>query len=164
VARGLLGTALTLLAAAYSLQLVVLHRTLDAELRLATSAVAQVEPGSTLLPMVFDRVGSSWCVAVFLHVAGRYGTARDCIDLANYEARTDHFPVALRRESAPRPDLDVGTGNPCDVDLDRHAADVDAILTWGLSPGSTCEGKILAHYAPVARTDRLAVYRRQTPG
>ena len=80
---------------------------LQDQIRAYVHAARNVPAGSTLLPLVFDRYGHdadgrrlSDVVEAFYTTSGYIVADRRIIDLHNYEAHTDHFPLLYR------PDLD----------------------------------------------------------
>jgi hypothetical protein len=122
-----------------------------------------IEPNHTLLPLNFmqpnvspdgkrlsDRVGP------FRHAAGHIAATRHIVNLKNYEASTDYFPILYRPEVNPyqlmgkdERVLDHGLDTvPPRVDFLEYTArtgmSVDYILIWGLRPEQHTESATLA--------------------
>jgi hypothetical protein len=109
------------------------------------SLAPHVERGRTLLPLVLTSgrdVDRERLVplnfAPFLHAAGYVAATRDAIDLTNYEANTDLFPLRFRPERNPFVALGRGRGiegegpPPCaDLEGGGDAIPVDYVLLWG---------------------------------
>jgi hypothetical protein len=138
------------LAAIIALGFVVSHalkyREFAPQLREFVSAGDQIKPNSTFLPLIFAPQGrdanarpSSIDVAPFYMASGYIAVARDSVDLRNYEANTDHFPVRFLPERNPYEKLAVGKGFetiPPTIDLAKFAGaggQVDYVLLWGMT-------------------------------
>lgn len=71
--------------------------------------------------------------------AGYIAAERDAVDLRNYEANTDHFPMRFVPRLNPYRELAVGMGFdevPPKIDLERFrraGGEVEYILLWGVS-------------------------------
>jgi hypothetical protein len=72
------------------------------------SAAPLIEPNSTVLPLCFAQGGRapdgdvfSPRVRLFLHAAGHLAVQTGAIDLTNYEANTDYFPMEFRPDKNP---------------------------------------------------------------
>ena len=122
------------------------YREFAPQLREFVSAGDQIKPNTTFLPLIFAPRGcdargkpSSIDVSPFYMASGYIAAARGAVDLRNYEANTDHFPVRFLPERNPYDKLAVGKGFdmiPPRIDLARFRAaggEVDYILLWGVS-------------------------------
>jgi hypothetical protein len=72
------------------------------------SVTPYIEANRTVLPLTFAPSGPkegghgpSGKVGSFLHAAGHIAVHTDCIDLGNYEANTDYFPLIFRPAANP---------------------------------------------------------------
>jgi hypothetical protein len=110
------------------------------------SAGDQIKPNSTFLPLIFAPRGcdargkpSSIDVSPFYMASGYIAASRGAVDLRNYEANTDHFPVRFLPERNPYETLAVGKGLdmiPPRIDLQKFRAaggEVDYIMLWGVT-------------------------------
>ncbi|HSI36958.1 MAG: hypothetical protein ACAI43_19995, partial [Phycisphaerae bacterium] len=76
----------------------------------------------------------------FYMASGYVAVRRGAVDLRNYEARTDHFPVRFRDEVSPFAHLTSGNGLeqiPPRVlfdEFERAGGRVDYVLIWGRAP------------------------------
>lgn len=105
----------------------------------------QIQPNTTFLPLIFAPQGrgamakpTSVDVAPFYMASGYIAVARQSVDLRNYEAKTDHFPVRFRPELNPYLHLAVEDGLdriPPRIDLAKYeglGGRVDYVLIWGI--------------------------------
>jgi hypothetical protein len=105
----------------------------------------QIAPKSTVLPLIFSPHGlndwgkpTSIDIAPFYMISGYVAAQRNAVDLRNYEARTDHFPVRFRPQLNPYKHLAVGQGLdqvPPKIDIAnfrKHGGEVDYVLIWGI--------------------------------
>jgi hypothetical protein len=104
-----------------------------------------IAPKSTFLPLIYSPHGlndwnkpSSTDAAPFYMISGYIAAQRDAVDLRNYEARTDHFPVRFRPELSPYKHLAVARGLdeiPPKIDIAnfrKHGGEIDYILIWAI--------------------------------
>jgi hypothetical protein len=115
------------------------------------SVGGELKPDRTLLPLTFARqlrakgLGDAK-VGVFRHAAGYLAAQRGVIDLENYEAHTDYFPVRFLPQIDPFNHLGTGGGGvdeglqaePPQIDLRRYVDEtgrsVDYVLLWQVLP------------------------------
>ncbi|HSI36642.1 MAG TPA: hypothetical protein VK986_23855, partial [Tepidisphaeraceae bacterium] len=93
------------------------YRQFKPQLAEFVAAGDHIERGSTFLPLTFapqgrDAAGRPTAsdVAPFYMASGYVAVRRGAVDLRNYEARTDHFPVRFRDEVSPFAHLTSGNG------------------------------------------------------
>jgi hypothetical protein len=82
-----------------------------------------------------------------MHAGGYLAAEHDAIDLSNYEANTDHFPVLFRAETNPYAVLGRGIElQPACVNLNESGrVRVDYVLMWGdlnSMPGNACADEL----------------------
>lgn len=141
------------------------YREFAPQLRDFISAGQSIKPNSTFLPLIFAPTGrnafgkpSSTDVAPFYMASGYIAVERNAVDLRNYEANTDHFPVRFRPEINPYTHLAVGTGLdqiPPVIDIGNFRArggQVDYVLIFGMSEGLRNEAGTKALYAHLRET------------
>jgi hypothetical protein len=110
------------------------------------SAGDQIKRNTTFLPLIFSPRGcdangkaTSIDVSPFYMASGYIAAAREAVDLRNYEANTDHFPVRFVPGLNPYEELAVGEGLnevPPHVDFEKFrkaGGEVDYVLLWGVS-------------------------------
>ena len=76
------------------------------------SVAPHLQPDTTLLPISSDDDGHTVSgrpiarhnLHLFLHASGYLTAERGCVDLSNYEARLDYFPVAFKPATLPAMD------------------------------------------------------------
>jgi hypothetical protein len=108
-------------------------------------AGGQIAPNRTFLPLVYSVHGlndsgkpSSTDAAPFYMISGYIAAQRNALDLRNYEARTDHFPVRFRAKLNPYKHLAVGRGLdeiPPKIDIAnfrRQGGEIDYVLIWAI--------------------------------
>ncbi|MDB5323199.1 MAG: hypothetical protein JWN40_4830 [Phycisphaerales bacterium] len=136
----------TIIALAFVASHALKYREFAPQLREFVSAGDHIRPNSTFLPLIFapqgcDAAGrpSSIDVAPFYMASGYIAAARESVDLRNYEANTDHFPVRFLPDRNPYDYLAVGKGLesiPPKIDLPKFRAaggQVDYVLVWGMT-------------------------------
>jgi hypothetical protein len=123
------------------------YREFAPQLREFVATGQAIDRNSTFLPLIFAPRGctpagrpSSIDVSPFYMASGYIAVSRDAVDLRNYEANTDHFPVRFREVLNPYTELAVGRLGldrvPPEIDLAHFRAkggEADYILLWGLS-------------------------------
>jgi hypothetical protein len=123
------------------------YREFAPQLREFVGAGQAIDRNSTFLPLIFAPRGrtpagqqSSIDVSPFYMASGYIAVSRDAVDLRNYEANTDHFPVRFRDGLNPYKELAVGPVGldrpPPVIDLAHFRAkggEADYILLWGVS-------------------------------
>lgn len=84
------------------------HRELNAELQDVYAVSSQLMPGSTIVPLVYashvqedDDSSLLSHIRYMLHSVGYAAAEHDLMDLSNYEARTDYFPLRYRAAHNP---------------------------------------------------------------
>lgn len=141
-----------LVAVGIALMLLGLHTMKYAELNNYLeeylSGMHLIKPNTTLLPLSFSHHGQtpdgrslSWRIEPFSYASGYIAVKRNIVDLANYEAALDYFPIIYRPNL--NPDLHIGVGqqknfvaDPPQVNFltypQRTGGSVDYVLVWGL--------------------------------
>jgi hypothetical protein len=94
------------------------------------SCRAQVGHSNTLIPLVFQRYEPSSKIPVFVHAVNYYCLNNFNIDLANYEADKDYFPVRFV-EGLERPDVYRIFDSPNTLDFPSLARYVKYIVAFG---------------------------------
>jgi hypothetical protein len=121
------------------------YRRLDGDLDEYLSAAPYVASGTTLLSLSYANFGPrdergktpSWKVRPFVHASGRLAAARGIVDLDDYQAGRDYFPVRYRPTCDPFVgDFDVSPeSEPPRFDVAgyrrRPGCEIDYVLTWG---------------------------------
>jgi hypothetical protein len=139
------------------------YRQFSPQLHEFVSAGREIRRNSTFLPLIFAPRGidargkaTSIDVAPFYMAAGYIAADRDAVDLRNYEANTDHFPVRFVKGLNPYEELAVGEGFdeiPPRVDFEkfrRAGGEVDYVLLWGVTDAWRKEEGTVALYRQLA--------------
>ncbi len=139
------------------------YRQFSPQLREFVSAGKEIRPNSTFLPLIFAPRGidaqgkaTSIDVAPFYMAAGYIAAERNAVDLRNYEANTDHFPVRFVKAVNPYEQLAVGEGLdsiPPKVDFERFrkaGGEVDYVLLWGVTDQWRKDEETIALYRQLA--------------
>ena len=134
-----------LVAVGIALMLLGLHTIKYAEfnnyLEEYVSGMHLIKPNTTLLPIHFASF-SSWRIEPFVCANGYIAAQRDVIDLGNYEAQLDHFPILFRPNL--NPDLHIKIKQQGDIVVQpprvdfltypqRTGGSVDYVLLWHLN-------------------------------
>jgi hypothetical protein len=147
-----------------------------------TSGAHLIEANTTLLalPFVDERTASGRMISpripIFMHTSGYIAAERQVVDLRNYEATTDYFPLRFRPSVDPTVRLGVDGrlwGLPPCVDVagyrQRTGAEVDYVLIWDASEeqkqtecGSLLFGELERGYELLLTSSRglMRLYRR----
>ena len=98
-----------------------------------TEGMEHVVPGETVLPIIADVMGGdSDAIAIYLHAVSYYALEGGALNLANYEAGTDYFPVRFRPGRDPYRLLGDGwTRARGEFDPDGYPEPIDILLVWG---------------------------------
>jgi hypothetical protein len=117
----------------------------DSLVREYVSASSAIEGNRTLLALNFLQYGPDLPghgripadVHIFQHTSGYIASGRNVVDLANYEANTEDFPVEFRQPMNPYKklgDIENNQGRISQVNLSGYGTDggtVDYVLLWG---------------------------------
>ena len=125
---------------------------LNEYLRDYLSGADRIESGKTILPVSFLSPGHplesalAWRVDFFAHTGGYLAAAKGDVDLRNYEARLDYFPLTYRPNKNPYRFIGIGGREaPLPPDLDilgysgRTGGRVDYVLLWCHDPEHNTE-------------------------
>lgn len=135
----------------------------DRETRPASLVARRVPRRATFVSVVLPHRRPASSQRLFHHVDGYAAVERRLVDLSNYEADSDFFPVSFRTEIA-RPDVHVLTSRPAEVDLAALRPVIDAVIVHGDLPrGKPLTRSLRTHYRRVARRGAHAVWLRIEP-
>jgi len=139
------------------------YREFAPQLREFVLAGDNIKANTTFLPLIFAPRGcnaqgkeSSVDVSPFYMASGYIAVARQAVDLRNYEADTDHFPVRFVPKLNPYEHLAVGgfdTLRP-NIDIDgfrRLGGEVDYVLLWGVTDDVKKDVETVALYEQLAK-------------
>ena len=109
-------------------------RSLNKYLNAFVVAVPQIEPNKVLLPIVIGRNGPSLKVGIFEHSDNYYTLDNGGINVMNYEAEYDYFPVKFKANFQPPLDTPLWVesifSHPERVNLCAYASHIDYLLIW----------------------------------
>lgn len=141
---------------------------LNAQLDDLNSLASQIHPNAVIMPLNFSDKGhkkdanSLSQIRVTLHGAGYLAADRAAIDLANYEAYTDYFPMRFRADKSPQKfATKLSSGAPrvkLDAYFQKTGVRVDYVLLLaqdqpfqtGLGPPASILTQLTSNYMPVA--------------
>jgi hypothetical protein len=158
--RAALVTLLSILAIANAAITFERVRHFGHELETIVRTFRSMEPGTTVLPLLFERPYSASYVNVFAHFSGYVALDRRMVDLSNYEPSTHYFPIADRVPVIGSHEVDT---NPGGIDLGHPAARADYVITWQLPDDAPNRGSLRSYYRLVRESGGLNIYRRQAP-
>jgi hypothetical protein len=136
------------------------HRVLDGEIQEYLAGLEGVPPHARLLPLTFDKHGSSAVIPVLGHAASYAALQKSLIDWDNYEATVGFFPLRFRR-SVPKLDTGLIETQTADVPVKRYKAQVDYIYTWKMPPGLPLEERLARHYDTVWKENGGILWKRK---
>jgi hypothetical protein len=145
-----------------AVNLVVLDRSFavaNKDLSDFVSCRPQAGHANTLIPLVFRRSEPSSRIPVFVHASDYYCLNNFNINLANYEADKDYFPLRFR-EGVERPDPYRVFDVPASLDFDRLAGYVKFIVAYGTN--DEVMAKCQASYLTACQKGRTRVLRSRT--
>jgi hypothetical protein len=109
-------------------------RSLNKYLNAFVVAVPQIEPNKVLLPIVIGRNGPSLKVGIFEHSDNYYTLDNGGINVMNYEAEYDYFPVKFKANFQPPLDTPLWVesifSHPERVNFCAYASHIDYLLIW----------------------------------
>ena len=177
-----IGICLTLILLGLNLKS---YNLLNRDLRDFGLARDLVAPGSLILPLDLAPVARVQDpleafpsrVDPFIHASGYVAAGRGTVDLSDYEAMSDHFPLRFKPMRDPLGLAEVAQWNPGKLDPAAYeqmtGKKIDAILIWDGAHRLTSDPalaqlrELLAsryEQAPIPEaSDRLRLYRRQGP-
>jgi len=125
------------------------------------SGAAVLRPNSTLLPLVYDPRGPGRLRHLYgeplRHIASLAAVMRDCVNLDNYEAQTDLFPVTFHGDRNPGVFIGAMEESPPRVRLDSPR--IDYLLVWDPQHSAPAPPP---RFAPVfsSPAGRMRIYRQ----
>ena len=136
------------------------HRVLDGEIQEYLAGLEGVPRHARLLPLMFDKHGSSAVIPVLGHAASYAALEKSLIDWDNYEATVGFFPLRFRR-SVPKLDTALIETQTADVPVKRYKAQADYIYTWKMPPGLPLEERLARHYDAVWKENGGILWKRK---
>lgn len=133
-----------------------LGRGLEARVRLFDV----LEPETALLPLYFTPAPSPSIVDVYVHAISYVALEERLVDHANYEPGAHYFPVATRDDSLRASEVEYAPGS---IDLARHAARAEYVVTRGLPDDSQQRRDLDQRYRLIKETGDLRIHRRKAP-
>jgi hypothetical protein len=135
-------------------------RSTDREVQVFLAATRPIEPGTRVLPILYDHRASIGLVGFLDHAFARAATEKGLIDWSNYEVLTDHFPVRLRPR-APRFDGYTLMTMPWNFDVQFRRRQVDYVFSWKVPPRSPLARRLRHTYALVSMEGDACLYERK---
>lgn len=159
--RKALVTALSVVAVVNVLAYVQWYQEADRDVQsfLAIFAQGRIEPGSRVLPALFDRSASVGVVGLLGHAIDRAAVASRFLDWGHYEAQFDLFPVQYR-PGVVYPKLRTVEITPGDLDVEALRDQIDYVFCWKMPPGSPLAARLRKGYTLVAEQAPARIYRR----
>jgi len=132
-------------------------RSADREVRTFLAATRGIEPGTRVLPILYDRRPSIGRMGILDHAFARAATEKGLVDWSNYEASTDLFPVRLR-PSAPRINGYVLAALPESLNVRAYRDQIDYVFAWKVPPGSPLARRLRRSYVLVSEEGPARLY------
>jgi len=115
-----------------------------------------MERGSTYIPLIMERCKPSSVIPYLLHAADYYGLNNGNVDLADYEANRDYFPLRFRK-GVERPDVGLVIDEPELLDYARLSRYVRFILVCGRNP--KVMDQVRTHYSLVWKNAKVRLFQ-----
>jgi hypothetical protein len=135
-------------------------RSTDHEVQVFLAATRGIEPGTRVLPILWDHHASIGLVSYLDHAFARAATEKGLVDWSNYEATTDHFPVRLRPR-APKFDGYTLMAMPWNYDVRFRRHQIDYVFSWKVPPQSPLARRLRHTYTLVAMEGDACLYERK---
>ncbi|HKV12089.1 MAG TPA: hypothetical protein VJ725_28345 [Thermoanaerobaculia bacterium] len=136
------------------------HRVLDGEIQEYLAGLEGVPPHARLLPLTFDKNGSSAVIPVLYHAASYAALEKSLVDWDNYEATIGYFPLRFRR-SVPRIDVGLIETRAAGFPVKRYKRQVDYVYTWKMPPDLPLEDQLAVHYGAVWSENGGILWKRK---
>jgi hypothetical protein len=152
-----LPAVLALVAAVHAVAYVHWYRQADRDVQAFLAAARPIEPGSRVLPVLFDRHASVGVQALLGHAIDRLAVEKGLLDWGDYEAQSGLFPVRFR-PGVPFPSLWQLEVVPAELDVDTHRDQIDAVFCWKMPPDSPLADRLRRHYVLVNERGPARLY------
>lgn len=119
-----------------------------------------IEPGTTMLPLIFERPHSHSFVNVFAHFMGYVALEKRLVDVGNWEPFAGYFPIARRVPVYGSHSIENAPGH---FDLTQPAANTEYVVTHRFPKDAANRGELRMRYRLIAETGDYHIYRRQSP-
>lgn len=126
-----------------------------------TSGIDLVGRGATILPVSFDHKGEAGRVGIYRHAVSYYSIARGAINLANYEADKDYFPLMYKRELNPFAAMGQVESQRGNLRPEKYPRRIDYMLLWSAPAEFPARGWIEENFDLVHSQGRLTLYRNR---
>jgi hypothetical protein len=135
---------------------------MDPILTACVHTLDKVAPRSRVLPLYFDHPGFCVRLGVLGHTIDYAAIDKGLIDLDNYEAATDLFPVRFTpRLAKGRPGTYVLEAAPGDLRVHRYLHLADYIFSWAMPEDAPVRGRILHYYDQIFALGPVRLFARQ---
>ncbi|HEX3526175.1 MAG TPA: hypothetical protein VH988_03835 [Thermoanaerobaculia bacterium] len=136
-------------------------RSLDQDAGQVIAAADGIEPGATVLSLMFDQFPDTPGPVMRIHTFNRVDTEKGLVDWSDYEAVSGVFPVRFR-EGVSVPPLWEIQRDPDRIDIDRYAAATDYVYCFKMPPDSDLAGRLTQQYDLVRQVGEARLYQRRT--
>ena len=137
-------------------------RVLNTELREFTALTQSIGKKKIVLPFFFNGNGKAFRIGIFVNAANYYCLNNGGINLGNYEAQFDYFPINFKDDFQPPIDqkewVQAVHWKAREIDICGYAEKVDYILIWGDADKITAES-LKDCYQLISSKGRLKLYK-----
>jgi hypothetical protein len=161
--RGALVTVLALVAVVNAAAYVHWYRQADRDVQAFLAAARPIQPGSRVLPALFDRRASIGVQPLLGHAIDRLALEKGLLDWGSYEAQTGLFPIRFR-PGVPYPSLWQLEVMPAELDVDTHRDQIDAVFCWKMPPDSPLAARLRRHYGLMNEQGPARLYEVMSAG
>jgi hypothetical protein len=158
--RRAVAAGLALLAAWNVETVIAAYREREREVKAFLAAADGIAPNTRVVALVFGPGGELPPPVDLFHAFDRAAAARGLVDLDDYEAATDHFPVRFRA-SVFRPPTAAIAEAPASVDPRSLGGEIDFFYCWNVRPGSAVALWLERRYRLVREEGAAQLYERR---
>lgn len=158
--RSALFAVLSLLAIANAVMAFERVRSLGRAMEQLVRTFEPIAPGTTMLPLIFERPHSHSFVNVLAHFMSYVALEKQLVDVGNYEPSARYFPIA---ERVPVSGSHAIENNPGHFDLTQPAVHADYVVTHRLSESAPNRAALRMLYRLIHEAGDFQIYRRQSP-
>jgi hypothetical protein len=133
------------------------YRAVDREVDAFLAAAPGIEPGSRVVPLLFERKASLGVLGYLGHAISYPAAEKGFVDWGNYEAQTALFPVRFRR-GLERPDTGPLEIAPWYMDVRTRRDLIDFVYCWKVPQGAPLNHHLRRFYTLVAEEGPARLY------
>ena len=109
--------------------------------------------------MLYKNEDIGWSrVDVLFHAVSYYGMEKKCVDIGNYEAGSEIFPVRFRNNLPDLPSQDQIAYDPMKIKLEKYP-DINYLFAWKVNSASRI--RLCKYFYVIWKDDYLSIWKRR---